>query len=291
MSCCPSDTEVAAGCGCVCDTSGPPVLACFNREDIHASWFPYPDEVILSLLDNLLYFAGATKIVHLWNLAKLGTTISLGGSLSKEQLPPTQRASATTLYSIKAPSSRSSWSKFATARNSIKSCLSASKAASMYLSSSSPKPSGSCVSLRKPIACCSSKSTSFKPNCIGVPPPSRPRTPRVDFANPVSEFSRIQGGSGTGPPMRLRKMLADCCPSCQRIKAKINSTLPSHANGQKWLWTRFVNTDNGCKVYEVYKNSDVERSPTQLAGNKEPVIYFLVMPTGHILPFETVSSL
>lgn len=129
---------------------------------------------------------------------------------------------------------------------------------------------------------CAPKSSSLKSNllCDNKPPCQgniRLRTPRVDFANPISD--------DRGPSLMecMKHSLSTCSLACKQIKTR----LAANCKNRRWVWTRLTRSKDGCKTYEVYHSSAANKSPNT-AG--QPDIVFLVMPNGQVMPFETVPS-
>ncbi|KAH8409442.1 hypothetical protein KR222_005067 [Zaprionus bogoriensis] len=222
---------------------------------------PFPDEVIMAVLDRILYFSGVTKIWHHFDLV----TMSFTGAAKLAAEPPAlpaitkcHKACSTSCVdsvdNISKCSSQSSQSKYATPKS-------------------------------KHISCCTLKSTSIKSKCSSskTPPGCTPRlrSPRVDFANPVADTRALGGAGGHSLTDRMKQSLTTCSIACHRLKSRLAAR-----SDQRWVWTRLVRSEDGCKIYEVYHNSSMSQKSR---GSKQPDIVFLVMPTGQVMPFESVQ--
>nr|XP_016929086.1 uncharacterized protein LOC108009323 [Drosophila suzukii] len=242
---------------------------------------PHPDEVVMTILDRILYLSGATKIIPMLELA------SYGPALKKESCTPpsTCAPSPCTSISSSAHPSSSMWNT----------CC------SQPPSSCCPKPTSSCGSGKTAVPCspkispvpCTPKScckTSSRLSAAACCP--RQRTPRVDFDHPAEIIPMRKKAGSTTIRERMERMdqsISTCSVACQQLKTKLASTESSAGKDQKWLWTRLIRSNNGCMVYEVYKESDGDNSPSRI-GSESPIILFLVMPNGYIMPFESIGS-
>ncbi|XP_052852487.1 uncharacterized protein LOC128262341 isoform X2 [Drosophila gunungcola] len=263
MSCCGCGTQTPGCCEC------PPGLRL--EKTPQAPFFdtlgPYPDEVIMTILDRILYLSGATKIIPMLNIA---------GSTEKNKScspPPTCVTSP-----ISTCPSSSAW----------RTCCS--------------KPSSSCCT--KPPSTCSSTCRqkfssvpcSGKSSCIksssrlsAVTCCPRQRTPRVDFDHPAENIPMRKKAGSAKVEEHLKRSISETSLACQHLKAKLTSQESPKRMEQKWLWTRLIPANNGCMVYEVYKDSNAENSPSGIES-EAPIIVFLVMPNGYIMPFESTCN-
>ncbi|XP_043640738.1 uncharacterized protein LOC122611597 isoform X2 [Drosophila teissieri] len=212
---------------------------------------PHPDEVIMTILDRILYLSGATKIIPMLELAKQGS------ALKNESCPPPAPC---------APSHCSS------AGSSVQPCSSA-------WNSCYSKPSTVCCP--KATRCCSTPKVPPVPCC--------PRTPRVDFDHPAEDIPLRKNAGSATIKERMIRSISTCSLACQQLKDKLTSQESQGRKDQKWLWTRLVRGNDGCMVYEVYKDSDADRSPSKIES-EAPIILFLVMPNGCIMPFESICA-
>ncbi|KQS69997.1 uncharacterized protein Dere_GG24524, isoform B [Drosophila erecta] len=219
---------------------------------------PHPDEVIMTILDRILYLSGATKIIPMLELAK--------------------QAPCTPIHCTSASSS-SAWNTCYSTPSTI--CC--------------PKATRCCCCPKVPPVPCCSKATS-KSSCIKTTSRlsaaaccPRQRTPRVDFDHPAENIPlRKSAGSATIRDRMIRS-ISTCSLACQQLKDKLTSQESQGRKDQKWLWTRLIRGDNGCMVYEVYKDSDAGNSPSEIKS-EAPIILFLVMPNGYIMPFESLGG-
>ncbi|XP_017076128.1 uncharacterized protein LOC108111236 [Drosophila eugracilis] len=232
---------------------------------------PQPDEVIIMILDRILYLSGATKIIPMLEWAGYG-------SAAKDSCPPST-----------CPSSHCS------------SATSSNHPSSSVWNTCCSKASSCC---KQPRTCGSQKGSpkvppvphSPKPCCIKTPSRisaasscPRQRTPRVDFDNPADNIPMRRKAGSISVRERMERSISSCSVACQQLKAKLASEEISGQKDQKWLWTRLTHGKNGCMVYEVYKDSDADSSPSSIRS-EAPIILFLVMPNGCIMPFESISS-
>nr|NP_001259935.1 uncharacterized protein Dmel_CG3557, isoform B [Drosophila melanogaster]AGB92472.1 uncharacterized protein Dmel_CG3557, isoform B [Drosophila melanogaster] len=235
---------------------------------------PHPDEVIMTILDRILYLSGATKIIPLLELSN--------EAFKKESCPPPAPC---------APSPCSSGSSSAYPSSSAWStCCSKPSTICCY-----PKPTRCCASPKAPLVPCSPmdtpKSSCFKTasRLSSAACCPRQRTPRVDFDHPAEDIPlRNKAGSATIRE-QISRSISTCSVACQQLKDKLTSQIAQGHKDQKWLWTRLIRGNDGCMVYEVYKDSDVDNSPSKI-GSEAPIILFLVMPNGCIMPFESICG-
>ncbi|XP_017099933.1 uncharacterized protein [Drosophila bipectinata] len=259
MDCCSSQP------GCSCDSQ---MGISFEREprSIFKDMLgPFPDEVLMTVLDRILYLCGATKIIRTMAMGNQIAPLVAGKDSPKENpkascLPP--------------PSCRSS------------SCT------SVYSMLPQPSSTRTCCSSRREDSCRTCPSPCIRSlNKIHAATCSpRQRAARVDFANPVDDVPNKRQFAGSSDiKNRLKRSLSICSMACQNLKNKLNSQNSPPHKKQTWLWTRLTRSKDGCKVYEVFKNSNVDKAPSRNRAN-DPVIIFLVMPNGYIMPFESVAN-
>ncbi|XP_023170760.2 uncharacterized protein LOC111599360 [Drosophila hydei] len=236
--------------------SAPQAVSCFNQRvnqyPVSDALAPYPDEIIMTILDRILYFFGATNVCHQPEPEQ--TAMRLGNSPCN---PPSSVCGKSSCSSVTCnmglmskASTTSSLSKFATAKSMGNSTL------------CSPKSKGSVCQ----PACCW----------------SGPRKPHVDFAHPVYDNHQRADDSNTLSE-RMKVSLSQASIACRRLKSKLSTNL-QHL-GKKCLCTRLVRSENGCQIYEVYKNSGKETTCCEA-----PVILFLVTPNGQVMTFESLST-
>ncbi|XP_058977414.1 uncharacterized protein LOC131802076 [Musca domestica] len=85
----------------------------------------------------------------------------------------------------------------------------------------------------------------------------------------------------------LKRSFSLCSLTCRKIKEKmLMGREPS--SPPKWLWTKLQDYGDGWQVYEVFTNSSTSSHPTQFETEKAPRIIFVILPTGVIMPFETL---
>ncbi|XP_068145183.1 uncharacterized protein [Drosophila tropicalis] len=259
----------------------------------------YPDEFLMTVLDRLLYYTGATKIKHMFQMATLGKVDAIAAAVSgvgDKTLTPARKASRTccvkassksSIVSLLCPTPKSACNSIKPALISCTSCCK-SKPPTPICPSAKPtciKSSPRC--LKRTPTCCSRLSAA---SCC-----PRQRSPRVDFANAVPDCrqSERQESGGLSMRDRLKYSLSLCSLACRNLKSKLpcscSQCTTKETDRNKWLWTRLISTKDGCKVYEVYKDSNVNRAPCKMECSHEPVIIFLIMPNGYIMPFETFS--
>ncbi|XP_032583195.1 uncharacterized protein LOC6613095 [Drosophila sechellia] len=224
---------------------------------------PHPDEIIMTILDRILYLSGATKIIPMLELSK-----------EAPRAPSHCSSGSSSAY----PSS--AWSTCCSKPSTICCC---------------PKPTKCCGSPKVPLVPCSPMHTP-KSSCFKTPSRlsaaaccPRQRTPRVDFDHPAEDIPlRKKAGSATITE-QISRSISTCSVACQQLKDKLTSQVAQGNKDQKWLWTRLIRGNDGCMVYEVYKDSDADNSPSTI-GSEAPIILFLVMPNGCIMPFESICG-
>lgn len=256
------DTSSVSQPGCSCDSH---LGISFKRKPCTVFGDligPYPDEVIMTVLDRILYLAGATKIIRAIATEHFIQPLKAENESRKVQpkacgtpVPSCPSNSCTSTYSILPKTS------------STRTCCSSRREESVRTCQSPCIKSSSKIG----AAACS----------------PRQRAARVDFANPVDGDKRKIAG-GVNMKDRLKRSISICSIACQQLKHKLTSQDSPPHKKQKWLWTRLIRSKDGCKVYEVFKNSNVDQAPSSI-GSNAPVIIFLVMQNGYIMPFESVS--
>ncbi|XP_060659365.1 uncharacterized protein LOC132793451 [Drosophila nasuta] len=244
--------------------SGAQALATEQQHEENCSYAlgPYPDEVIMLALDRILYYSGVTKIKHLLQMANFGT--------SSQLVPP---------VSISTPTPPSAPCKVSCGTSTCN--LIGKIDVSKYNSSNSSLSHFTSAKTGKSIKGLTPSLRSQTVNVSNL----RPRTPHVDFANPVVD-NRLPAGPSFSTS--VKQSLSACSIACRRLKVKLSATAQN--KDQRWVWTRLVSSANGCKVYEVYQNSQSDKKPWKSCDPKQqPVVVFLVMPSGYVMVFETVS--
>ncbi|KAH8249025.1 hypothetical protein KR032_005316 [Drosophila birchii] len=234
---------------------------------------PYPDEVIMSLLDTIILLYGE-PVTKKMSCPSVPSCPPLPSCRPVPSCPPPP--SCHPLQSSCSASSLGRCSSFYTMNAS--SCTSK---VTERKGKDSPAPS-------------TPKSVCFKaPSsriCAASRCPRYHRTPRVDFKNPADDIrKRTSSGSFS---MKQQLMTAEiiCSAACQALKTRLKpkKSQRSECKGQTWLWTRLIRTKNGCQVYEVYKDSNAKSSPSKI-GSTAPALVFLVLRNGNIMPFETIA--
>ncbi|KAH8412617.1 hypothetical protein KR009_003654 [Drosophila setifemur] len=255
-----------SGCCCECQSEeGCDSPKCLNiKPPPHTLLYdvvgPYPDEVIMAILDRILYLSGAAKITRMIMMAGYGQAFK---TISGKSRAP---ASPSCCCTTPRPSS------------SCRTCC------------SNPPSSRCCLPKSPSSKSCLPKSPCIKTSRIsaagGCP---RQRSTRVDFEHPAEDIAMRKDAGGFTLKDRMKLSMSLCSLACEQLKSKLVPNESPQRKENKWLWTRLVRSKDGCKIYEVYKDSDAKNSPTKL-GSKAPVILFLVMPNGYIMPFESLSS-
>ncbi|KAH8308333.1 uncharacterized protein [Drosophila kikkawai] len=229
---------------------------------------PYPDEVIMSALDNILVLWGATKIKHMMELQASGKVTKNKSCPPSPSCPP--------LPSCSSACSVGRSGSF----HSMSSTSCPSRAIDWKGKHSSAPSSPKAVCFRGPSSRLSAAASS-----------PRQRSPRVDFTHPADDIRKRHSAGSFSMKQRLMQAEMVCSAACEALKTRLKpkESPRSGCKGQKWLWTRLIRTKNGCQVYEVYKDSKADCSPSKI-GSKAPAIVFLVLRNGHIMPFETITS-
>ncbi|KAH8298061.1 hypothetical protein KR018_005774, partial [Drosophila ironensis] len=257
MSCCP---KPKAKCCCYAE-GGSSFRQCHRAPFIDAVG-PYPDEIIMSVLDRILCLVRADKIIR---------SIAMVTHME----PPTN-ACCPPPPTLCCPPTRRSSSTCASV------CSTKTLSSSMKTCNSQPPSSccGSCFSPRSPCL----KRISAASCC------PRQRVVRVDFDHPAEV--RTFGGGCSTVKKRIERSLSTCSVACQQLKEKLVPKDGAKCKDHTWLWTRMMDTKEGYKMYEVFKNSKTGQPPSTAAGDKDngPLIVFMMTPNGYIMPFESVSS-
>lgn len=87
----------------------------------------------------------------------------------------------------------------------------------------------------------------------------------------------------------LRRSYSLCTFACRKVKAMFTGDKCADSNA-RWLWTKERKHGDNCQVYEVFKNSTISSHPTQFDNPSASRIIFIILPTGIIMPFETVND-
>lgn len=132
----------------------------------------------------------------------------------------------------------------------------------------------------------SNKSTSFQESSLSP----RCNTPRIS----INENSCRQESGKIGIPLRvLKRSFSLCSLACRKLKEKLSlaqSSLQSRPpSSPQWLWTKMEIYADGCQIFEVFKNSNAATHPTKFDTCKASKIIFVILPTGIIMPFETLG--
>jgi len=205
------------------------------------------------VIDRILYYLGATRIFHQLESNSLTVTAQ-----KKICAPPA--ASSCVSHTVTCSTSTCSLlGKTDVSKNCSTSSIN-------KYSSAKSKSSVKQLTVPKTLSF-RSKSTPTVPACS-----PRPRTTRVDFAHPVVD-NRLTSGEQSISTC-LKQSLLSCSVACRRLKGKLSG------KDKNYVWTRMVHSEKGSKVYEVYQKSNP----------KKPTIVFLVLPNGHVMPFETLSA-
>ncbi|KAM7352197.1 uncharacterized protein ACRADG_004831 [Cochliomyia hominivorax] len=131
---------------------------------------------------------------------------------------------------------------------------------------------------------CSQKSLNFKKSSLSHRSSITPR---------MSNVCRQDNGK-VGIPLRLLKRSFSLCSlACRKLKEKLIFTptpnLAMPIISPQWLWTKVENYADGCQVYEIFKNSNASSHPTKFDTSRASKIIFVILPTGIIMPFETLA--
>ncbi|TMW54252.1 hypothetical protein DOY81_000675 [Sarcophaga bullata] len=152
-----------------------------------------------------------------------------------------------------------------------------------------------------------SADTAQKSSCTSMV--STPKTPKEDsIADSKSEgYPSVrcgtpkkskckdsrQGKRTLGLPLRaLRRSFSLCSLACRKLREKVSFS-PSVIKPQvstHWLLTKLQSHADGCQVYEVFKNSSASTHPSKIDTQKASKLIFVILPSGIIMPFETVPK-
>ncbi|XP_020809267.1 LOW QUALITY PROTEIN: uncharacterized protein LOC110184960 [Drosophila serrata] len=244
---------------------------------LHMVVGPFPDEVFMNILDGIILLWGAIKIKNMGNVQN-----SEPVTKEKSCLPPHSSSPQSSCPPL--PSCTPTYSC---------STCSLGRVSSFHTicCSSSPSKPNDCKE-RDSTVTSSPKSVCFKGSNRISAAANCPRqlSARVDFKHPADDIRKQQ--SAGGPSMKERLMQAEivCSAACDALKTRLaQEESRSECKGQKWLWTKLIRTKNGCQVYEVYKDSNANCSPSKI-GSKTPAMVFLVLRNGHIMPFESIKT-
>lgn len=92
-----------------------------------------------------------------------------------------------------------------------------------------------------------------------------------------------------GKPVRnIARSFSLCSLACRKLKEKLKFAETTSDHSTKWLWTKMQNYGDGIQVFEVFKNSSTATHPTKFDTCKAAKIIFIILPTGFIMPFETL---
>ncbi|XP_022214888.2 uncharacterized protein LOC111069224 [Drosophila obscura] len=257
---CPSPTPTGCDCGSTLQFKKTPQAPLYDLLG------PYPDEIIMSTLDRILYYSGATKVIRM-------LAMSAGAPVDNTSA---EKCATTSCGAVPSPVCPST---------SATTCCSRPPSCSSHrevpLAPCKPKPP--CINMASKKPACCNRSTSCFP---------RRRSPRVDFANPVDDCGTRNKGGEYLLGERTKESLSACPLAYERLKSKLSSGASlAPSKTQKWLWTRLVSARDGYMVYEVYKDSNADQDPrSQIADKGSPVIIFLVLPNGFIMPFESIFT-
>ncbi|XP_011201749.2 uncharacterized protein LOC105225109 [Bactrocera dorsalis] len=221
---------------------------------------PFPDETIVSGIDRALYLMGARRVQEFLHLP----TPSLDSSNSDISL---------TVSQVSCPNSHRPCRKCSTVitsdtkdKNKLPSCLKVTKTCTC------PKCRASTAQTmtfsKKPCCCCGSSSARSSKSSLAS---------HVQICEPPKSMNP------------LKRSFSMCSLACRKLKQML--TFPSSDDQKaKWLWARLHSTENGCQVYEIFKNSSVCTHPSEFEKQRMPQVIFVVLQNGAIMPFEILPS-
>lgn len=196
---------------------------------------PFPDEILMSSIDRVLFLFGAQKIQRYFNSEKLNEIMNEKEMEICDQFPLRN----TPTHSVLTKSDN-----------------------------------------------CSNKSLSFRKSYLSQPSSMSARIAAKD------EYFRQDSGKVAIPLRVLKHSFSMCSLACRKIKEKLSfapsRTLTMPILSPQWLWTKVESYADGCQVYEVFKNSSTCSHPTKFDTSKAAKIIFVILPTGIIMPFETL---
>ncbi|KAI8125674.1 hypothetical protein FF38_09430 [Lucilia cuprina] len=217
---------------------------------VYDAFGPFPDEPLMSGIDRVLFFFGGGRVQKYFNSEY--TTI--------EQASKSGCSSVVKFESCCKDQHNKGFEK-CLVRNS---------------------PTYSVIQNCKCCQCdvCPQKSSIFRDSRL---------SPRIC----IKENTSSRDSKKIGIPLRaLKRSFSLCSLACRKLKEKLSLALPSTMVtpiiAPHWLWTKVENYSNGCQVYEIFKNSTITTHPTKFDTCRASKIIFVILPTGIIMPFETL---
>ncbi|XP_004531583.1 uncharacterized protein LOC101461929 [Ceratitis capitata] len=255
-------------CNALCTTEDPvpayPLVArTVKKNSLPAcdAFGPFPDETIVSSLDRALYLMGARRVQEFLHLP----TPSLDSSNSDISV---------TVSQVSCPESHRPCRKCNTIittdtkdKTKLPSCLKVTKTCTC------PKCRASTAKTmtlsRKPCCCCCSIASTHSSK------------------SSLSSHVQICEPPKTANP--LKRSFSMCSLACRKLKQMLTFP-PKDGEKSRWLWARLQSTDNGCQVYEIFKNSSVCTHPSEFEKKRTPQVIFVMLQNGNIMPFEILSA-
>ncbi|XP_061387325.1 uncharacterized protein LOC133322345 [Musca vetustissima] len=140
----------------------------------------------------------------------------------------------------------------------------------------------------------------------GESPQSNNNIPSSNISNRSSKYSTCSSFSRKSTPsviireethgdssclrrsvQSLKRSFSLCSLACRKIRDKLLLGKEC-CSPPRWLWTKLQDYGDGCQVYEVFTNSSTSSHPSQFESDRAPRIIFVILPTGVIMPFETL---
>ena len=144
-------------------------------------------------------------------------------------------------------------------------------------------------------SCTSIISTPKSPkDCSTANDSKSERYPSVRCGTPKKSCKdRKQGKRTLGLPLRaIRRSFSLCSLACRKLREKVSfsPTVLKPQVSTHWLLTKLQSHADGCQVYEVFKNSSASTHPSKIDTRKASKLIFVILPSGIIMPFETVPK-
>lgn len=219
---------------------------------------PFPDEVLTMGLDRVLYFLGGDEIRKYFPRDS-------GSSVSASELSSTSSVS---------------YQKF---QKQLKAC----RQGTVTYPEENHGDGATKYSITNKSKCPKCQVCSIR--TTRMPDTSQSLAGRLHTARKTKVDLPVDGAGYLRKSVQsLKRSFSLCSLACRKLKERLG--LSNQAiDPPKWLWTKLQDYADGCQIYEVYTNSSVTSHPTQFETDKASKIIFVILPTGIIMPFETLT--
>lgn len=121
-------------------------------------------------------------------------------------------------------------------------------------------------------------------------PPVSTKKKTITVSNTINN-QKMSNKNGTATQRGLLKRSYSVCSlACKKMKSMFSNSSGCNNENARWLWTKERKDGDKCQVYEVFKNSTISSHPKQFDNPSAARIIFIILPTGIIMPFETVND-